>query len=87
MHYVALASASERDPDMLERLIAGGTIGVAHHGEVTDVVIDEPWSRFSPSTGRDTGVVPDILVRMAIWEAPMLWAWPCICSIWERNWA
>ncbi len=37
LHYIALASEREDDPDMLERLVAGGTIGVAHHGEVTDV--------------------------------------------------
>jgi hypothetical protein len=71
MHYVALASASERDPDMLERLIAGGTIGVAHHGEVTDVLwkegrIDE--AREYCKRIRDAGVmvgvsthIPDVV--------------------------
>jgi hypothetical protein len=38
MHYIALASDHPDHPDMLERLVDGGTIGVAHHGEVTDVL-------------------------------------------------
>ncbi len=37
MHYIALASQSEANPTMLQDLVAGGAIGVAHHGEVTDV--------------------------------------------------
>lgn len=37
MHYIALASDSADHPMMLEDLVAGGTVGVAHHGEVTDI--------------------------------------------------
>jgi hypothetical protein len=37
MHYIALAYETDKDPDMLERLVAAGTMGIAHHGEVTDV--------------------------------------------------
>ena len=37
LHYIALASDSADYPAMLDDLVAGGTIGVAHHGEVTDV--------------------------------------------------
>lgn len=37
MHYISLGRASEERPDELARLAAGGTIGVAHHGEFTDM--------------------------------------------------
>jgi hypothetical protein len=36
MHYIALARRDPDDPDVLERLASAGTIGIAHHGEVTD---------------------------------------------------
>lgn len=38
MHYIALSQPSDDMPDMLERLVAGGALAVAHHGEVTDVL-------------------------------------------------
>ncbi len=37
MQYIALAQQTESMPDMLEKLAAAGTLGAAHHGEVTDV--------------------------------------------------
>jgi hypothetical protein len=37
MHYISLAA----DPDPIEQLVAGGAIGIAHHGEVTDVLWKE----------------------------------------------
>ncbi len=36
LHYIALASESADHSTMLEDVVAGGAIGVAHHGEVTD---------------------------------------------------
>ena len=36
MHYIALARQDPDDPGALDRLVAAGTIGIAHHGEVTD---------------------------------------------------
>jgi hypothetical protein len=36
MHYIALGREDPDRPDMMERLVAGGSIGIAHHGEVTD---------------------------------------------------
>ena len=41
LHYISLAQENERDPDMLERVVGAGAAGVAHHGEVTDVL----WRR------------------------------------------
>ena len=37
MHYIALASESPEYPEVLRDLVNGGTLGIAHHGEVTDV--------------------------------------------------
>ena len=38
LHYISLASDKPEDPEMLDRVVQSGTIGVAHHGEVTDVM-------------------------------------------------
>jgi hypothetical protein len=37
MHYIALAAEATDYPNALENLVAGGSIGIAHHGESTDV--------------------------------------------------
>lgn len=37
MRFLALANDSPDAPTMLEDLVGGGTIGIAHHGEVTDI--------------------------------------------------
>ena len=92
MHYIALASESERDPDVLGRLVAGGTIGVAHHGEVTDVFwkegrIDE--AREYCKRIRDTGVmvgvstqIPDVVdhIVSAGWDMDFF-----MCCVYERH--
>jgi hypothetical protein len=36
MHYISLARHDPDQPDLLDRLVSAGTIGIAHHGEVTD---------------------------------------------------
>ena len=41
LHYISLVQDKESDPDMLERVVNAGAAGVAHHGEVTDVL----WRR------------------------------------------
>lgn len=71
MHYIALAHAGERDPDVLQHLVEGGTIGIAHHGEVTDVFwkegrIDEAreYCKRIRDTGAMVGVsthIPDVV--------------------------
>ena len=92
MHYIALASDSEQDPDMLERLVAGGTIGVAHHGEVTDVFwktgqIDK--ARAYCQRIRDAGVlvgvsthIPDVVdhIVSAGWDVDFF-----MCCVYERH--
>jgi len=92
MHYIALASDSEQEPDMLERLVAGGTIGVAHHGEVTDVFwktgqIDK--AREYCQRIRDAGVlvgvsthIPDVVdhIVSAGWDVDFF-----MCCVYERH--
>jgi hypothetical protein len=38
MHYISLAREDPDDPGVIQRLVSAGTIGIAHHGEVTDVL-------------------------------------------------
>jgi len=49
LHYISLAQEDERDPNMLGRVVGAGAIGVAHHGEVTDVL----WRRGEIDRVRD----------------------------------
>ena len=41
MHYISLARQDPDHPDLIAQLAAAGVIGIAHHGEVTDVL----WKR------------------------------------------
>ncbi len=41
LQFIALASEDPKDPDCLRSLAEVGTLGVAHHGEVTDVMFKE----------------------------------------------
>jgi hypothetical protein len=77
---------------MLERLVAGGTIGVAHHGEVTDVFwktgqIDK--ARDYCKRVRDAGVlvgvsthIPDVVdhIASAGWDVDFF-----MCCVYERH--
>jgi hypothetical protein len=49
MHYLALWRDDPDDLDALQRLVSAGTIGVAHHGEVTDML----WKKGQIDTMRD----------------------------------
>lgn len=92
MHYIALSSASERDPDVLERLVAGGTLGVAHHGEVTDVLWKEgriEEAREYCKRIRDAGVmvgvsthIPDVVdyIVSTGWDVDFF-----MCCVYERH--
>lgn len=60
LYYISLAWDRPEDPDMLARVVAAGTIAVAHHGEVTDVMFKESdLERMKPflSRARDAGVL------------------------------
>ena len=67
LQFVALASDSARDPDMIARLVEGGTIGIAHHGEATDQLFKEgQLDRIEPFLARirDAGVRVGVSTHM-----------------------
>jgi hypothetical protein len=92
LHYIALASESVDYPAMLDDLVAGGTLGVAHHGEVTDVFwregrMDEVEAYCKKI--RDSGVmvgisthIPDVVdyVVSADWDIDFF-----MCCVYERH--
>jgi hypothetical protein len=92
MHYIALAHKDADDPDVLERLASAGTIGIAHHGEVTDWL----WKnseieqvREYCKAIRDTGVMVGISTHMPVvvdhvvsegWDVDFF-----MCCVYERH--
>jgi hypothetical protein len=92
MHYISLAHESDSMPDILERLSAAGTIGTAHHGEVTDVYwktgkierVKEYCKRIR-DTGMLVGVsthIPDVVDHIACegWDVDFF-----MCCVYERH--
>jgi hypothetical protein len=92
MHYISLTQDSESMPDMLEQLAAGGTIGAAHHGEVTDVYwksgkinkVKEYCKRIR-ATGMMVGVsthIPDVVDHIVSedWDVDFF-----MCCVYERH--
>ena len=67
MHFLSLAADSPTDPWPVERLAEAGVLGIAHHGEVTDVMfrtgrLDE--GREFCKRVRDTGVQVGVSTHM-----------------------
>ncbi len=92
MHYLSLASESPDYPNMLEDLVAGGTIGVAHHGEVTDLLWREgkidrvrEYCRKIRASGAMVGIsthIPDVVdaVVSGGWDVDFF-----MCCVYERH--
>ena len=92
MHYIALAHETDRAPDMLERLVEGGSIGIAHHGEVTDVFWKEgridaarEYCKRIRDTGAMVGVsthIPDVVDHIVSegWDVDFF-----MCCVYERH--
>jgi hypothetical protein len=92
LHYLALWRDDPDNPAALGELVAGGTIGVVHHGEVTDVMwkagrIDE--AREACKKVRDSGAmvgvsthIPDVVdhVVSSGWDVDFF-----MCCVYERH--
>jgi hypothetical protein len=92
MHYLALWRDDPDDPDALQKLVSAGTIGIAHHGEVTDVL----WKRDQIDTVRedcvkirDSGAlvgvsthIPDVVDHIISedWDVDFF-----MCCVYERH--
>lgn len=92
MHYVSLAREDPDDPDVIQRLASGGTIGIAHHGEVTDVL----WKggeigkvREFCRQVRDAGVMVGISTHIpAVVDHVVSEGWDVdffLCCVYERH--
>ncbi len=92
MHYIALAQESADYPTMLEDLVAGGTIGIAHHGEFTDIAWREgrmaevrDYCRRIRDSGVQVGVsthIPDVVdaIESEGWDVDFY-----MCCVYERH--
>ena len=92
MHYISLAQEDERNPGMLERVVDAGAVGVAHHGEVTDVLwrrgeINQvrEYCRRIRDTGRMVGVsthIPGVVEHIVEgdWDVDFF-----MCCVYERH--
>jgi hypothetical protein len=92
LHYLALWRDNPDDPSALDELVAGGTIGVVHHGEVTDIMwksgrIDE--ARDACIKIRDSGAmvgvsthIPDVVDHVCSqgWDVDFF-----MCCVYERH--
>jgi hypothetical protein len=92
LHYLALWRDDPDDAGALEDLVSGGTIGVVHHGEVTDVMwkegrIDE--AREACKKIRDSGAlvgvsthIPDVVDHVVSqgWDVDFF-----MCCVYERH--
>jgi len=71
MHFISFAREKPEDPDLLDRLVAAGAVGIAHFGETTDALWKEgkidlvrEYCREIRDTGVMVGVgthVPDVI--------------------------
>jgi hypothetical protein len=92
MHYIALAHESPGYPTMLQDLVEGGTIAIAHHGEFTDTAWREgrmdsirEYCRMIRDTGAMVGVsthIPDVIDHIVSedWDVDFF-----MCCVYERH--
>lgn len=92
MRYIALSADYEAQPTMLEDLVAGGTLAVAHHGEVTDVFwregrIDKvhEYCKRIRDAGAMVGIsthIPDVVNHVVSegWDVDFF-----MCCVYERH--
>jgi hypothetical protein len=92
MHYISLVQDDPDHPDVIERLVSAGTIGLAHHGEVTDRLWKEGQIdrvREYCKQIRDAGVMVGISTHMPVvvdhvisggWDVDFF-----MCCVYERH--
>lgn len=92
LHYLSLWREDPDDPDELQRLAAAGTIGVAYHGEYTDVLWKEGHIgvvRRECAKIRDAGMlvgvsthIPDVVDHIVSegWDVDFF-----MCCVYERH--
>lgn len=92
MHYISLAQDDPEQPELLPRLVAAGTIGIAHHGEVTDVFWREgnlakvrEYCKKIRDAGALVGVsthIPEVVeeITAADWDVDFF-----MCCVYERH--
>ena len=92
MQYISLAHPGPDDPSVLDRLVAAGTIGIAHHGEVTDSL----WKNGEIETAReyckrirDTGTMVGVSTHIpAVVDHIVSRGWDVdffMCCVYERH--
>jgi hypothetical protein len=92
MHYIALSSDDPKHPDQLGQLASAGTIGIAHHGEVTDrlwksgqIEQAREYCKKIRDTGAMVGVsthMPDVVDHIVSegWDVDFM-----MCCVYERH--
>lgn len=92
MHYISLAKSDPDRPDLIGQLVAGGVIGIAHHGEVTDVLWKRgeigavrEYCRRVRDSGAMVGVsthIPDVVDHIVSqgWDVDFF-----LCCVYERH--
>ncbi|HHE70696.1 MAG TPA: hypothetical protein ENL34_00250 [Chloroflexi bacterium] len=92
MQYISLARESPDDPQMLQRLAAAGSIGIAHHGEFTDIFWREgklekvrEYCKRIRDTGALVGVsthIPEVVdaIESQGWDVDFY-----MCCVYERH--
>jgi hypothetical protein len=92
LQYLALAHEDQNDPDVLKRLRAAGTLGIAHHGEVTDSLFKQgridAAREFCKKT-RDAGAMVGVSTHMpAVVDHVVSKGWDIdffMCCVYERH--
>lgn len=92
MHYISLARDEPEDPAQIAHLAAAGVIGIAHHGEVTDVFWKEgkiDLVREYCKKVRDAGVMVGISTHIPdVVDYATLQGWDVdfyMCCVYERH--
>jgi hypothetical protein len=92
MHYISLAQSNPEQPDLLPWLADAGVIGIAHHGELTDVLWKQgeiEQVRTYCNKIRDAGVmvgisthIPDVVDHVVSedWDVDFF-----MCCVYERH--